>query len=50
MTALWWIGLTLTLIGTLVFPASQEPIARRYAATGIALLLINLAYTLAARA
>lgn len=47
--ALWWIGLTLTLIGALVFPASQEPMARRFAATGVALLAINAALVIAGR-
>ncbi len=40
MTALWWIGLTLALLGALQ-PHSRERAARRMAATGIALLTIN---------
>ncbi len=46
--ALWWIGLTLTLIGVLVFPASREPMARRFAGAGLALLALNAAIVIGA--
>ncbi len=48
-SVLWWIGLALTLIGALVFPASQEPMARRFAATGVALLVINAVLVIASQ-
>jgi hypothetical protein len=40
MSALWWIGLTLALLGALM-PYHRESQARRLALTGVALLTLN---------
>ena len=40
MTALWWIGLALALLGAMQ-PQYRERTARRMAAIGVALLVLN---------